>query len=907
MLCNAAYAQERSVLLNIKVNAPEGEDITGQPIQVTQTDYQLSYGSLKLDSQGSCSLNIYPGNNNVTLQRDGYERLSQDFYVADGTAEHSVTLNLVEKTRTPYALNAEVAHNAYDGTNSITLSWNTELPAFFDDFESYEGWAVNFAPWTGIDVDQEAAAALLGSYPNRAVLQYAQIINPMTVEPTWWVDYPILRPYSGQQYVGFTRTSSGNANDDWLISPTVTVGTDNVLSFMAKAADQFPERFMVYITTNTQNPTTDAFTRLDRDNFETADHRGWREFVYDLADYAGKQVKFAIRYISEYNRFGSFMLMVDDVYVGQPRTAAARTAAASFSIASSAATSSAVASSADGHYSRRVSGGSLSPASSADGHYSRRVSGGPLSAASSADGHYSRRVSAGPLSASSAGLKSPANPNETFSVYLDNVLAGTTDGYTFTLEGVAPGRHTLGVKAVYQQAESPTATVQVDVPTADSYTAVTFDVTAKSVLSTDGLLLSLVSSATTEEYTLAVHQGKATIASLPRGQYIVSTAEGAFEQLQQTISVEGAEATFSLVLDDHVIAPYNVTADTDADGNTIMRWNRRPVFSDSFESYDDFATGTFGEWTSIDLDQQPVYPIALGAATNIIAFPGSGTANNPRAIAPMVFNPWNTTPPMLPTDGAIAAPTGEKSVIFFSPQRNKADKWLISPLLDIYDGYQLSLKAKGYTSLYPEAMDFCVSPSGSSRPDDFTVLSSANPLSSEQWSLYTADLSSYAGQTIRLAVHYKSNDAFLAQVDDFTVGPESGEGEVIDYGNVVRYDIYVDGEKVGETTTPSFVLPPLSDGLHVVGIKAVYFSLQSETTEYEIDITTAIDGLVIDPSAPGASAFTVPGASATIPGASATIPGASAPGAYNLQGQPSAPHKGIILTRQGGKYVKTIK
>ena len=65
--------------------------------------------------------------------------------------------------------------------------------------------------WTGIDADLEAAAPLVGSYPNRGVMQYAQIINPLTVTPTWWYDYPILRPYSGQQYVGFTRTNSGNS------------------------------------------------------------------------------------------------------------------------------------------------------------------------------------------------------------------------------------------------------------------------------------------------------------------------------------------------------------------------------------------------------------------------------------------------------------------------------------------------------------------------------------------------------------------------------------------------------------------------------------------------------------------------------------------------------------------------
>ena len=74
---------------------------------------------------------------------------------------------------------------------------------------------------------------------------------------------------------------------------------------------------MVYVTTKTDNPTQQDFVRLDQGNYETADYTGWRRCSYDLSAYAGQQVKLAIRYISDYNRYGSFMLMVDDVYVGQ--------------------------------------------------------------------------------------------------------------------------------------------------------------------------------------------------------------------------------------------------------------------------------------------------------------------------------------------------------------------------------------------------------------------------------------------------------------------------------------------------------------------------------------------------------------------------------------------------------------
>ena len=316
-----AGAQSRNKQLTIQVTSVEGDNLQDQSITLTQTDFEVSYGSLKLNADGQCTLKVYEGNHLLELKRDGFNPVSYPFNVSE--SGQVVNIELTEKTRQPFALKAQTEHDIFSGKNTISLTWNTEEPVFFDDFESYDDFSISFGQWTGIDGDQEVAAALLGSYPNRSVMQYAQIINPMTVDPIWWYDYPILRPYDGKQYVGFTRTETGNANDDWLISPAINVGTDNVLSFMGKAADQFPERFMVYVTTKIDNPTQEDFVRIDKGNYETADYSDWKKYTYDLSAYAGKQIKFAIRYISHYNMYGSFMLMVDNVFVGRNTTTVA--------------------------------------------------------------------------------------------------------------------------------------------------------------------------------------------------------------------------------------------------------------------------------------------------------------------------------------------------------------------------------------------------------------------------------------------------------------------------------------------------------------------------------------------------------------------------------------------------------
>lgn len=785
------FAQKRDKTVTIEVSLATGETLFDQPVSLIQTDYSITYPNVVLDAEGKCTVKVYAGPHHVSVARSGYETAEADFTIDESNDGLTVSLALVEKVRTPFALNTRVEHDAVTGMNEIAMEWNTEPPVFFDDFESYEPFVIHFGEWTGIDADNEAAAALLGSYPNRGGLQYAQIINPLTVEPTWWYDYPILRPYSGKQYVGFTRTESGRANDDWLISPLVQPGTEHVLMFKAKASDQFPERFQVYITTQTDNPVQSDFVRLDQGNYETADHKGWQTFTYDLSAYAGQPVKFAIRYMNEYQRYGSFMLMVDDVYVGQ------------------------------------------------------------ASAYDQASAQMAAR----------RARRSEANPNEVFHIYLDGVEKGMTAEYNYTLTDVPTGNHSVGVKAAYKATESDVVTATVNIPT-EGYAKVTFQVTTNSVLSADGQVLELVNTATSETYHLTVTGGQVSLASLPVGDYIVNVAEGAFNACQQTVHVTG-DQTITLKLTDRMLTPYNITADVTTDEETqtasaVLRWNQELVFTDSFEDYPDFATGTFGDWISIDDDQMPVYPISLGSLTNIVSFPGSGAASNPLPLAPIVFNPWQTSPAMLPTDVAVAAPTGDKTIAFFSPQMGTADKWLISPLLDIHEGYSLRTTVKAYAAAYPESVEFCVS-LGSTDPYDFQVLSAVNKVPAEEWTIYETDLSMLEGMTVRLGVHYTSYDAFFLQLDDFTVGPGEGETPFVDYGNVLRYDIFVDGVKVGESATPTFTIDSLAPGTHTIGIVAVYKSGQSEMGEYVVDVATGIQTVQLDSQAASGEVYSLSG------------------------------------------------
>lgn len=778
-LFGSLSAQTRDNKMTINVKTVTGESVEGLVVGLEIPDWGFTYSTSEttLSADGQCTLNVYSATHRIVVEKEGYAVYDETVEV---TGDITLDIELQEAVRQPFSLTGSIEHDVFTGKNDVTLTWNKEKPAFFDDFEGHPDWSISFGDWTGIDNDKLAAAILAGSYNNRGALQYATIVNPLTVVPTWWYEYPVLRPYSGNQYVGFVRTNSGEANDDWLISPTITVGNDNILRFMAKAGDVYAERFQVGITT-VENPTADDFTIISAGNYETVEHKEWMSKEYDLSAYAGQAVKIAIHYIANANRYGAFMLMVDDFYVGQPS------------------------------------------------YYDETSK--------------LRRVQ-----------KSPANPNEKFEIYQDGTKVGETESYSYTLENVEEGNHTFGVKAVYRLTETEISTMELAISNENCH-RVTLNVTTNNEVSADGFDVDILNMDNGDLISAKVQDGKIVFESLPGGMYTLSIDDDVYETYREEIVVSD-NIEKNIELKERLIQPYNITVDVVDQGSgydALVKWNQDLGFLDSFEEYEDFATGSFGGWQSIDNDKQPVYPIALGSYDNIVTFPGSGDATNPTAIPPMVFNPYKTVPAMAPADPAIMAPTGDKTVIFFSPQVAKADKWLISPAQTIRDGYVWQLTAKAYTQ-YPEIVRFCISTSQDL--DSFTVLDEVE-LPYDEWTVYTLDLSAYAGQTVYLAVNYISTDAFLAQVDDFYVGPSDDSDSKVDVGNVLHYEVYLDGELKGEPQETQFAFTGLTAGEHTVGIKAVYKSGVSEMAEYTFNAQSGVGEVEAD-------AFTAVGVSGAV-------------------------------------------
>ncbi len=184
--------------------------------------------------------------------------------------------------------------------------------------------------------------------------------------------------------------------------------------------------------------------------------------------------------------------------------------------------------------------------------------------------------------------------------------------------------------------------------------------------------------------------------------------------------------------------------------------------------------------------------------------------------------------------------------------------------------------------MYPETFEVYASENGD-HPEDFSIIAEVRDLPYSSWAIYTVDLSQFAGKKIRLALRYTSYDSFLAQIDDFAVGPKEGEAEFVDYGNILNFEIYLDGSKIDDTNNFYYTFNDLSEGAHTLGVKAIYKNGESKLVEFQLTVYD-VETIVVDRPQ--------------------TIPQY-----YDLQGRrlKDAPESGMYLKVEDGKCSKLIK
>jgi hypothetical protein len=201
-----------------------------------------------------------------------------------------------------YYITAVYPGGESEPSNEATANISGDLSILFeDDFVSYPDFVQEFPPWTTIDLDGSGTYGFnSNTFPGEYAPMSFIIFNPEETDPP----LAMTSPNGGKMAASFASTSP--PNNDWLIAPRLTLGSESMLSFVARSytAQYGLERFKVAISTTDAEPG--SFSILSEGQFETAPV-AWTEFSYDLSEYDNSAVYLAINCVSS----DSFVFFLD--------------------------------------------------------------------------------------------------------------------------------------------------------------------------------------------------------------------------------------------------------------------------------------------------------------------------------------------------------------------------------------------------------------------------------------------------------------------------------------------------------------------------------------------------------------------------------------------------------------------
>lgn len=251
------------------------------------------------------------------------------------------------------------------------------------------------------------------------------------------------------------------------------------------------------------------------------------------------------------------------------------------------------------------------------------------------------------------------------------------------------------------------------------------------------------------------------------------------------------------------------------DGKVLLTWDspdmslaRREAVTEDFEGYEAFDRNPAG-WTMVDRDGG-----AIGGFRNI-TLPGIAQGSQQSF--------WVSEASEEVFGDAAGTFLGHNSLKYLMQlyitdtdvdgNPLPCDDWAISPELSGYK-QTISLWARSYAATMPESFEILWS-DGSTDPDDFVSAAVFADIPAP-WRMYEVQIPEGAR---RFALRCISKDRFSFLADDFTFIPADGPQTL----SLKGYDIFCDGEHVGESTDATFEAPiPHTDGRHSYAVRAIF-------------------------------------------------------------------------------------
>lgn len=183
---------------------------------------------------------------------------------------------------------------------------------FYEGFESYADFTIgNVGGWTTYDLDGDPTYSDdTYNFPGEGYTGSFIVYNPSATTPSSaGTGYD---PHSGSKgFYCHNESVSPLANNDWAITPQISLGSNSELRFWAKSLTNNyngGERFNVLVSTT--NTATTSFTKISANPY-TIPPLTWTEYVFDLSAYNNQNVYIAIQCVSS----DEFVFMLDDVEV----------------------------------------------------------------------------------------------------------------------------------------------------------------------------------------------------------------------------------------------------------------------------------------------------------------------------------------------------------------------------------------------------------------------------------------------------------------------------------------------------------------------------------------------------------------------------------------------------------------
>jgi hypothetical protein len=193
-----------------------------------------------------------------------------------------------------------------------------------ENFDSYTDFVITgFGNWQTLDLDQlntYTGGTDDPTWNNAGAPMAYQIFNPAAAgvtNATTGTEVRNFDPHSGQKYAACWAgvPDIATANNDWLISPSVTLGAaSNSLSLWVKSMSNSYglEKYKIGVYIGSGTPTSSAnFTIISGAASLSAPYPNWEQKTYSLDAYAGQTVRIGIQCVSP----NAYMFMVDDVKI----------------------------------------------------------------------------------------------------------------------------------------------------------------------------------------------------------------------------------------------------------------------------------------------------------------------------------------------------------------------------------------------------------------------------------------------------------------------------------------------------------------------------------------------------------------------------------------------------------------